>query len=207
MNVLLRLILLICLVFAGQSYATTAMPYGYVANIAQSGAENINNDGLINPSGCCSKSSARDSQDRAQAGSFFALAADFVPKEGMKLSDKARDLYRQGKTREALDVHYEDLVGGKLGGKVGQEFSNNGKIWEIDVVTDSSLIQVKRSYTALNKPKNFLSKSTRSQIKNTIDLANKQGKSPEFWFKYGVHPTVRKYITDKGGVVRTGLGE
>ena len=77
MNILLRLILFICLVFAGQSYATTAISYGYVANIVQSGAENINNNGLINPSGCCSNLSSRDSQDRAQARAFLALAADF----------------------------------------------------------------------------------------------------------------------------------
>ncbi len=32
MNPLLRLVLFLCIVFAGQSYATTAVAYGYEAN-------------------------------------------------------------------------------------------------------------------------------------------------------------------------------
>ncbi len=79
---LLRAILCICLVIASHGYATTtAVAYGYEVNTVQPSAENLNNNGLINPSGCCSKSSSRDSQDRAQARAFFAFAADLdVPK-------------------------------------------------------------------------------------------------------------------------------
>ncbi len=87
MSVLLRLILFVCLVFAGQSYATTAISYGYVANTVQSGAENLNNNGLINPSGCCSKLSSRDSQDRDQGRAFFAFAADFDVPKGVTSTD------------------------------------------------------------------------------------------------------------------------
>lgn len=84
MNVLLRLILLVFLAFSGQSNATTtAVTYGYVANTVQLGVENLNNNGLINPSGCCSKLSARDSQDRAQARDFFALSTGFVVPKGL----------------------------------------------------------------------------------------------------------------------------
>lgn len=125
-----------------------------------------------------------------------------VSSSTIKMSAKVRDLYSQGKYREALDVHYEDLVRGRVGG-TSQYI--NGR--EIDVVTDSALIQVKRTRSALEKPKNFLNKATREQIKITIDIANEQGKTAEFWFKYGVSPTVRNYIESKGGVVKTGLGE
>jgi len=47
----------------------------------------------------------------------------------------------------------------------------------------------------------------RSQIKNTIDIAHNQEKRAEFWFKYGVHDDVERYIESKGGIVRVGLGE
>ncbi len=35
----------------------------------------------------------------------------------LKLSDKARELYNQGKYSEAMDVHYEDLVRNATGSK------------------------------------------------------------------------------------------
>jgi hypothetical protein len=77
-NILLRLILLICLAFAGHSHATTtAVAYGYEVNAFQSGVENLSNNGLINPSGCCSNSSSRESQDRAPARAFFVSLVDF----------------------------------------------------------------------------------------------------------------------------------
>lgn len=119
----------------------------------------------------------------------------------IKMSDNARELYSKGKFREALDVHYEDLVRGRAGG-VSQII--NGR--EIDVVTEAALIQVKRTYSAIEKPNNFLNKATRNQIKATIEIAVEQGKRAEFWFKYGVSSKVRKYIEDKGGIVKVGLG-
>lgn len=72
---------------------------------------------------------------------------------------------------------------------------------EIDSVTEEALIQAKDSETAKNKPHNFLSKKTRSQIKETIRLAKNLGKRPEFWFKQQPHPDVCRYIEDKEGIV------
>ncbi|HAH1018948.1 TPA: hypothetical protein HHG73_004154, partial [Escherichia coli] len=106
----------------------------------------------------------------------LGLAKTSVPAEKISLSDKARDLFRQGKVREALDVHYEDLVRRKLGG-ISQEIAGR----EYDVVTDKIIAQVKRTYSSIDNPKNFLSKSTRTQIKKTIELAEEQGKEAQFW--------------------------
>ncbi|ENQ7963126.1 type IV secretion protein Rhs, partial [Escherichia coli] len=131
----------------------------------------------------------------------LGLAKTSVPAEKISLSDKARDLFRQGKVREALDVHYEDLVRRKLGG-ISQEIAGR----EYDVVTDKIIAQVKRTYSSIDNPKNFLSKSTRTQIKKTIELAEEQGKEAQFWFKYGVSPKVREYIESKGGEVILGMG-
>jgi len=101
-----------------------------------------------------------------------------------------------------LDQHYEDLVRAQVGG-VAAEIDGR----EYDAVTSTRIIQAKRSITALEKPKNFLNKSTRTQIKKTINLANKLGVKAEFWFKYGAHKDVVKYIEDKGGTVVSGLGK
>ncbi|MDC0680532.1 restriction endonuclease fold toxin [Sorangium atrum] len=76
---------------------------------------------------------------------------------------------------------------------------------EIDSVTSAELIQAKDSPTAVDKPKNFLSKSTRNQIKETVRLADDHGKKPVYWFKEEPHPEVRSYIEDKGAEVRIGL--
>lgn len=72
---------------------------------------------------------------------------------------------------------------------------------EIDAVTDSALIQAKDSITAMIKPHNFLNKKVRSQIKLTIELAEKLNKRAEFWFKQKPHFEVRIYIENKGGIV------
>jgi len=72
---------------------------------------------------------------------------------------------------------------------------------EIDSVTDNALIQAKDSKSAINKPKNFLNKKTRTQIKNTIKMAIERNKNAEFWFKKEPHPDVRQYIEGKGGKV------
>ena len=120
----------------------------------------------------------------------------------LALSDSARQLYQNAKYREALDIHYEDLIRRKTG---GSSKIINGR--EIDAVTDDALIQAKRTISAIDKPKNFLNQKNRKQIKATIEAANQQGKRAEFWFKYGVHSQVKSYIESKGGIVKTGLGD
>ncbi|MDT0423546.1 MULTISPECIES: restriction endonuclease fold toxin [Streptomyces] len=120
----------------------------------------------------------------------------------MTASAQVRDLAARGKTREAADVHYEDMVRARTG---GTSQMINGR--EVDVVTSDALIQVKRTMTAVNRPKNFLSKSTRNQIKATLSSADEMGVRAEFWFKYGVHRDVRSYIEGKGGIVVTGFGD
>ncbi len=123
---------------------------------------------------------------------------------GLRLSEEARQLYQKGGRKDvsqALDIHYEDLVRQRTG---GARQIVNGR--EIDSVTSDALIQVKRSYTAIDNPHNFLNKSTRKQIKATVEAAESQLKRAEFWFKYGVHPSVSRYITEHGGIVRIGLG-
>lgn len=79
----------------------------------------------------------------------------------------------------------------------------NGR--EIDVVTDTALIQVKRTYSAIEKPNNFLDMATRNQIKAAIENAVEQGKRAEYLFEYGFSSKVSKYIEDKGGIVKVGL--
>lgn len=130
----------------------------------------------------------------------------------LRLTDEARrklDLarstsnaqkYRPRQLRQAIDHHYEDLVRRKTGG--------SSKVidgYEIDAVTDKALIQAKRVYNATDNPKKFI-KQNGSQIKKTIELARKEGKEAQFWFKYGVDDIVRKYIVGKGGKVIIGLG-
>jgi len=111
----------------------------------------------------------------------------------LRLSEKVRELKNKGDYRQALDIHYEDLIRRKTG---GQSQILQGR--EYDVVTDTKLIQAKRSNAAINNPNNFLKGSTRKQIKETARVANELGLQPEYWFKYGVHPKVREYIESKG---------
>jgi hypothetical protein len=120
----------------------------------------------------------------------------------LRLSAKVRRLYRQGKISEALDTHYEDMVRDKTAGQSGDV---QGR--EIDVLLDDAFIQVKRSYAAIERPRNFLNSHIRRQIKITVRLAQDSGRRAEFWFKYGVHPMVKTYIGDRGGTVIIGLGE
>jgi len=120
----------------------------------------------------------------------------------LQLSAKVRRLYRQGKIGEALDVHYEDMVRNKTAGQSGEIHGR-----EIDVILNDAFIQAKRSYAAIERPRNFLNPPIRRQIKMTIRLAQDSGRRAEFWFKYGVHPRVKTYIEDRGGTVIIGLGE
>ncbi|MCF2990430.1 polymorphic toxin MafB class 1 [Neisseria gonorrhoeae] len=133
-----------------------------------------------------------------------AVSGDFADsyKKKLALSDSARQLYQNAKYREALDIHYEDLIRRKTD---GTSKLVNGR--EIDAVTNDALIQAKRTISAIDKPKNFLNQKNRKQIKATIEAANQQGKRAEFWFKYGVHSQVKSYIESKGGIVKTGLGD
>ena len=119
-----------------------------------------------------------------------------------RLSAKVRCLYQQGKISEALDAHYEDMVRDKTAGQGGE-----GQGREIDVILDDAFIQAKRSYAAIERPRNFLNPHIRRQIKMTIRMAHDSGRRAEFWFKYGVHPRVKTYIEDRGGTVIIGLGE
>ena len=121
--------------------------------------------------------------------------------KGIGLSDNVRELMGAGEYSQALDFHYEDLIRRQTGG-ASQVIQGR----EIDSVTDTLLIQAKRSYIALEKPKNFFSKSTRKQIKETARIAGETGRQGEYWFKYGCHPNVRKYIKSKGLKVIEGLG-
>ncbi|WP_437734316.1 restriction endonuclease fold toxin [Sorangium sp. So ce1335] len=75
---------------------------------------------------------------------------------------------------------------------------------EFDSVTSTELIQAKDSSSAVNSPRNFLGKSTRRQIKETVRIADELGKQPVYWFKEEPHPEVRSYIEEKGAEVRSG---
>jgi hypothetical protein len=118
-----------------------------------------------------------------------------------KLVKKERKLTLQnrkksGKQHGEAGKPYEEAVREKTFGK---SEVINGR--EIDSVTNDVLIQAKDSESAVNKPHNFLNKKTRTQIKETINMAKQKNKSAEFWFKKDPHPEVKKYIEDKGGKV------
>ncbi|MFF1919145.1 restriction endonuclease fold toxin [Streptomyces sp. NPDC058221] len=125
-----------------------------------------------------------------------------APRYVTTLSNQARKRHAEGKLGEAADIHYEDMVRARVG---GTSMVIQGR--EIDVVNHNALIQVKRSLAAVNRPRNFLSQSTRKQIKATARISDEMGLEAEYWFKYGVHPDVRKYIEGKGVKVILGLGE
>ena len=103
---------------------------------------------------------------------------------------------RSGKAIAQAGKPFEEQVQEKTGGKPE---TIEGR--EIDSVTDEALIQAKDARIATIKPHNFLNKKTRTQIKETIRLAQERLKRAEFWFKNEPHLIVRKYIEDKGGVV------
>jgi hypothetical protein len=108
----------------------------------------------------------------------------------------------RGKDIDGLGKDWEEAVRQATGGKSGRIGT---EAREIDCITDKALIQAKDITT--ENPRNFLNKSTRRQIKRTIKLAQEQGKRAEFWFKVEPHQDIRKYIEDKGGIVKVGLGE
>jgi len=126
---------------------------------------------------------------------------EVVGSEKLRLSPQARARFREGKYREAMDAHYEDLVRRRTG---GSSKVIDGR--EIDSVTDGALIEAKRSYAAIDNPDSF-KKSHQKQIKAIIASARELNKPAEFWFKFGVHPKMRAYIEERGGVVKTGLGD
>lgn len=91
-----------------------------------------------------------------------AVSGDFADsyKKKLALSDSARQLYQNAKYREALDIHYEDLIRRKTDGS--SKFINGR---EIDAVTNDALIQAKRTISAIDKPKNFLNQKIESKLK------------------------------------------
>lgn len=91
-----------------------------------------------------------------------AVSGDFADsyKKKLALSDSARQLYQNAKYREALDIHYEDLIRRKTD---GTSKLVNGR--EIDAVTNDALIQAKRTISAIDKPKNFLNQKIESKLK------------------------------------------
>jgi spore cortex formation protein SpoVR/YcgB (stage V sporulation) len=98
---------------------------------------------------------------------------------------------------EQLGIEYERKVQ-KFTGGISQIIQGR----EIDSVTSEALIQAKDSQSAIYTPHNFLNKKVRSQIKITIELAKKEKKRAEFWFKNKPHFDVIKYIENKGGIVK-----
>jgi hypothetical protein len=146
---------------------------------------------------------ARSAADELAAA---AKSGKNASNSGLQLSPRAKSFYDKGKFSQALDAHYEDLVGRVVKGSVGQEFTHAGKIFEIDVVTADKLIQVKRSLGAADRANFFSGKAFKNQLRATLAIAKREGKTVEYWFKYGVHPSVRAYLEGKGVIVKIGLG-
>ncbi|WP_186323607.1 WXG100 family type VII secretion target [Paenibacillus xylanexedens] len=122
------------------------------------------------------------------------------------LSDKAEALKAKGQYSQALDVHYEDMIRKKTGGKE-VIYGEKGKERELDSVTSEAVIEAKRSMSAINKPDNFLNKKMKKQLQATMLYAEENGLRVEYWFKYGVHPKIQKYLENKGVIVKTGMGD
>lgn len=124
----------------------------------------------------------------------------------LKLSDKARELMQKGHYSQAMDRHYEDMVRKKTGGKE-VIYGEKGRERELDSVTKDAVIETKRSMSAVTKPDNFMNKKMKQQLKATIQYAEEHGLKVEYWFKYGVHPKISKYLQEKGVIVKTGMGD
>ena len=76
---------------------------------------------------------------------------------------------------------------------------------EVDSITSNAIIEAKDIKSGMSA-KNFLSQSTRRQIKETIGYAQTNGKKAIFWFSNEIDPAIAKYIAERGGVVKVGLG-
>ncbi|WP_145333027.1 WXG100 family type VII secretion target [Paenibacillus xylanexedens] len=139
------------------------------------------------------------------AGEGASISSSYAS-EKLVLSDKARMLKEKGHHSQALDVHYEDTIRKKTGGKE-VIYGEKGKERELDSVTSDAVIEAKRSTSAIHKPDNFLNKKMKKQLQATMQYAEENGLRVEYWFKYGVHPKIQKYLEDKGIVVKTGLGD
>lgn len=138
---------------------------------------------------------------------------------GEVVEEAAEGLSKAGEVGEAA-ANASNATGRVLSS--GQDIANAGKDWETtvqnatggqsqiingreyDSVTDNEIIQAKDSTAATNNPHNFLNKSVRNQIKQTVKTANEQNKTPVFWFKDQPHPDVTSYIQEHGGTVRWG---
>ncbi len=126
--------------------------------------------------------------------------------EKIILSEKAKQLYEKGHYSQALDIHYEDMIRRKTGGRE-VIYGEKGKERELDSVTSEVIIEAKRSLSALKKPENFINKKMKKQFKATLQYAEEHDLKVEYWFKYGVHDVVESYLKDKGVTVRTGMGD
>lgn len=124
----------------------------------------------------------------------------------LKLSDKTRELMQKGHYSQAMDRHYEDIVRKKTDGKE-VIYGEKGRERELDSVTKDAVIETKRSMSAVTKPDNFMNKKMKQQLKATIQYAEEHGLRVEYWFKYGVHPRIKKYLEEKGVIVKTGMGD
>lgn len=134
----------------------------------------------------------------------------------LKLSPETRVFFEKGMTRRALDNHYEDLIRNRTGGLSKYvPHPDTGNLREVDCVTENALIQAKRSYAAIDNPAQYLSMAHNlEQIEFTVRAAKSLNKRAEFWFKYGVHASVRQHILDvakkfnyESVVVKIGLGD
>lgn len=124
----------------------------------------------------------------------------------LKLSDKTRELMQKGHYSQAMDRHYEDMVRKKTDGKE-VIYGEKGRERELDSVTKDAVIETKRSMSAVTKPDNFMNKKMKQQLRATIQYAEEHGLRVEYWFKYGVHPRIKKYLEEKGVIVKTGMGD
>ncbi|TDL51880.1 hypothetical protein E2R60_18510 [Paenibacillus dendritiformis] len=113
---------------------------------------------------------------------------------------------QKGHYSQAMDRHYEDMVRKKTGGKE-VIYGEKGRERELDSVTKDAVIETKRSMSAVTKPDNFMNKKMKQQLKATIQYAEEHGLKVEYWFKYGVHPKISKYLQEKGVIVKTGMGD
>lgn len=169
----------------------------------------VPNNGLKIPKSMIQNSGIKQSQASSLKGgnpNEVSNVGGSLTSEKIVLSDKARALKEKGHYSQALDVHYEDMIRRKTGGKE-VIYGEKGKERELDSVTSDAVIEAKRSTSVITKPDNFLNKKMKKQLQATIQYAEENGLRVEYWFKYGVHPKVQRYLEDKGIIVRTGMGD
>lgn len=133
------------------------------------------------------------------AGAKAAQAAEGSVIEAESAASSSR-AHASGRVHGEAGKEWEEILRQRVGGESRQIAER-----EIDVVTDTELIQAKDSTSAAESPGNFLNGRTRKQIKRTVELAREEGKQPVYWFRNEPHPEVKKYIESKGATVRAGI--